>query len=93
MHDQREHFNNILLQAGNQGKTSGLNIHPEHVEAWEQAVKIEFPDSASGSRKLDFYCLPGTPPGVFLQKLFNLEPPESPSGHKNCAAILAVLHV
>ena len=92
VHDQCEHFNNILEQAGNQGETSGLNIHPAHVKAWEQAIKIEFPESAPDSRKLDFYCLPGTPPGVFLQKLFNLEPPDSPSGHKNCAAILAVLH-
>jgi len=93
VHEQLEYFNNILVQAGNQGKTSGFNIHPGHVEAWEKAVKIEFPESASGSRKLDFYCFPGSPPGVLLQKLFSHGLPGSASGEKSSAAILAVLHV
>jgi len=93
LHDQLEYFNNILIQASNQEKATGCNIQPEHIEAWEKAIKIEFPESAPCSRKLDFYCFPGTPPGVLLQKLFHLGPLGSASGQENSAAILAVLHV
>ena len=88
--DHFEYFNNILVQTAAKDKKTDSESAPGHAAAWERAVEIEFPESASGSRKLDFYCFPDTPPEILMQKLFHINSPGK--NPRDTAGILAVLH-
>jgi hypothetical protein len=88
--DHLEYFNNILVQTAARDNKTDSEIDPKHVAAWEEAVKIEFPESAAGRRKLDFYCFSDNPPEILMQKLFHLESPGN--NQRDSAGILAVLH-
>jgi hypothetical protein len=82
-----------VSQGSSSDKDMGRGIEQEHVEAWEEKMKLEFPRPETGYQKLDFYCFPGISTAALLQRLFHLEPTVyvNEQGHSN--SILAILHV
>ena len=92
-----KYFESFLRQAAALQETSSdkypeLNIQPEHIDDWEEKIKLEFPNPATGHQKLDFYCFPGIPTAVLFQKIFNLEPTITVNEQKYTTGILAILH-
>ena len=82
-----------VSQNSSSDKDLGRGIEQEHVDAWEEKIKLEFTRPETGYQKLDFYCFPGISTAALLQRLFHLEPTVSVNeqGHSN--SILAILHV
>lgn len=92
-----KYFENFLretavLHVSSSDRQEDISIDAEHIAAWEETVKIEFPNPATGYQKLDFYCFPGIPSCTLLQKLFHLEPTPSVNEQEYTTSILAILH-
>ncbi len=91
------YFENFLretavLHDSSSDKREDISIDAEHIAAWEETVKIEFPNPATEYQKLDFYCFPGIPSDTLLQRLFHLEPTPSVNEQGYTTGILAILH-
>jgi len=91
------YFENFLretavLHDSSSDKREDISIDAEHIAAWEETVKIDFPNPATGYQKLDFYCLPGIPSCTLVQRLFHLEPTPSVNEQGYTTSILAILH-
>ncbi len=91
------YFENFLretavLHDSSSDKREDISIDAEHIAAWEETVKIEFPNPSTGYQKLDFYCFPGIPSCTLLQRLFHLEPTPSVNEQGYTTGILAILH-
>ena len=82
-----------VSQDSSSDKDLGRRIEQEHLEAWEEKIKLDFPRSESGYQKLDFYCFPGISTAALLQRLFHLEPTVSVNEQGYSNSILAILHV
>jgi hypothetical protein len=67
------------------------NFKQEHINAWEQTIKTEFPSPSQEYQKLDFYHLPETSPALLFRKIFNLEPVKTSKESPLTTSILAVL--
>ena len=92
-----KYFENFLRETAvshdsSSDRREDISIDAEHIAAWEETVKIEFPSPATGYQKLDFYCFPGIPSCTLLQKLFHLEPTLSVNEQGYTTSILAILH-
>ena len=92
-----KYFENFLretavLHVSSSDRQEDISIDAEHIAAWEETVKIEFPNPATGYQKLDFYCFPGIPSRTLLQRLFHLEPTPSVNEQGYTTGILAILH-
>ncbi len=92
-----KYFENFLretavLHVSSSHRQEDISIDAEHIAAWEEIVKIEFSNPATGYQKLDFYCFPGIPSCTLLQKLFHLEPTPSVNEQEYTTSILAILH-
>ena len=91
-----KYFESFLKETAISGDLSSdndqeRNMQSKHAETWEETIKVEFPNLATGFQKLDFYCFPGISPTVLFQKIFNLEP-FSVNKHEHRNSILAILH-
>ena len=93
-----EYFENFLRKTAmlqdslSSDKHKNISIDPEHIAAWEETVTIEFPSPATGYQKLDFYCFPGIPSDLLVQRLFHLDPTSSVNEQGYTTSILAILH-
>jgi hypothetical protein len=92
-----KYFENFLretavLHVSSSNRQEDISIDAEHIATWEETVKIEFPNPATGYQKLDFYCFPGIPSCTLLQKLFHLEATPSVNEQGYTTSILAILH-
>jgi hypothetical protein len=92
-----KHFESFLRQAAALQDTSSdkcpeLSMQPKHIAEWEEKVKLEFPNPATGHQKLDFYYFPGVSSAALFQKIFNLEPTIAVNKQRYTTSILAILH-
>jgi hypothetical protein len=92
-----KYFENFLTETAvshdsSSDRREDISIDSEHIAAWEETIKIEFPSSATGYQQLDFYCFPGIPSCTLLQKLFHLEPTPAVNEQGYTTSILAILH-
>jgi hypothetical protein len=91
-----EYFENFLRETAVSYSTSSerhkdMDILAVHVAAWEELIKIDFPDSATDRRKLVFYCFPEITAESLLQRLFHLEPTASVNDRGYTTSILAIM--
>ncbi len=69
-----------------------ISILSENVSAWEQKVKIHFPGTKTGFKKLVFYCFPGISLAELFQKLFHREGSVPTSKREHPTGLLAILN-